>query len=60
MTMLYALDRRLILWDLNEYQKRVRKSKNQLRRRFQIILELIALKTPLKLHVIVILFSAVV
>lgn len=61
MTTLYALDRKLILFKTNGYRKRSGKTKVKLRRdifrTLQIILEIIALKNPLKLHMLIILFS---
>src|SRR5690606_8257155 len=61
MTLLYALDRKLIHFEENGYNKRTGKSKVHLRkdilRTLQIIVEIIALKNPLKLHMILIFLS---
>jgi polyisoprenyl-phosphate glycosyltransferase len=59
MTLLYALDKRMILFKHNGYQKRKGKSKVKLfrdmLRTLQFIVEIIALKNPLKLHLLVML-----
>lgn len=64
MTLLYALDRKLIHFEENGYNKRKGKSKVHLRkdilRTLQIIIEIIALKNPLKLHILLILMNFVV
>jgi glycosyltransferase involved in cell wall biosynthesis len=62
MTLLFSLDKKLIRFEPNGYRKRKGTSKVQLRRdifrTLQIILELIALKNPLKLHLLVIAATA--
>jgi polyisoprenyl-phosphate glycosyltransferase len=61
MTLLYALDHKMIRFEENGYRKRIGKSKVHLRkdilRTLQIIVEIIALKNPLKLHLLLIMVN---
>lgn len=63
MTLLYALDKRMIYFFNNGFRVRVGKSKVKLGRdalrTLQIIIEIIARKNPLKIHLLVLLFTAV-